>query len=57
MSPDELNSSLKRRPFVPFDCRMTPSFEIKRVLRQIREEPRSAADSPLRSSSRLVANC
>lgn len=45
-----------RRPFVPFDCRLTPSFEIKRVLRQIREEPRSAADSPLRPGALYFAD-
>ena len=45
-----------RRPFVPLDCRLTPSFEIKRVLRQIREEPRSAADSPLRPGALYFAD-
>lgn len=39
-------SATGRRPFVPFDCRMTPSFEIKRVLRQLQDEPHG--DSPLR---------
>lgn len=49
-------SATGRRPFVPFDCRLTPSFEIKRVLRQIREEPRSAADSPLRPGALYFAD-
>lgn len=49
-------SATGRRPFVPFDCRMTPSFEIKRVLRQIREEPRSTADSPLRPGALYFAD-
>ena len=49
-------SAAGRRPFVPFDCRMTPSFEIKRVLRQIREEPRGTADSPLRPGALYFAD-
>lgn len=47
-------STTGRRPFVPFDCRMTPSFEIKRVLRQLHEE--SGSDSPLRPGALYFAD-
>ncbi len=47
-------SATGRRPFVPFDCRMTPSFEIKRVLRQLHEEPHG--DSPLRPGALYFAD-
>lgn len=47
-------SATGRRPFVPFDCRMTPSFEIKRVLRQLHEEP--PGDSPLRPGALFFAD-
>lgn len=46
-----LGSAVGRRPFVALDCRQTPPFEIKRVLRQAREEATRHSDSPLQPGS------